>query len=225
MWETTRPKLTFANVMVVILAFIVLGGGAYAASYLPRNSVGTKQIKNGAVTKRKISKGARRALRGATGPRGPQGEPGTALAGGTVPVGTTLRGVAVTGATNQIPSMFPSATGISFGGFQLPTRPVAHIIPPGGAATTACPGSAATPEASSGQLCIYAANVTPDDKGKVMATDPSRADRSGATYDFPSGTSAVLGDGSVSRFGFYLGYAQELVDTPIQFEGTWAVTG
>lgn len=53
-----RPRLTYANVMVTILAFIVLGGGAYAASQLPKNSVGKKQIKNGAVTRAKIADGA-----------------------------------------------------------------------------------------------------------------------------------------------------------------------
>lgn len=53
-----RPRLTYANVMVTILAFIVLGGGAYAATQLPRNSVGKKQIMNGAVTRAKIADGA-----------------------------------------------------------------------------------------------------------------------------------------------------------------------
>jgi hypothetical protein len=53
-----KPRLTYANVMVTILAFIVLGGGAYAASQLPKNSVGKKQIKNGAVARAKIADGA-----------------------------------------------------------------------------------------------------------------------------------------------------------------------
>jgi hypothetical protein len=54
-----RPKLTYANVMVTILAFIVLGGVAVAGvNALKKNSVGTKQLKNGAVTKAKIKKGA-----------------------------------------------------------------------------------------------------------------------------------------------------------------------
>ena len=53
-----RPRLTYANVMVTILAFIVLGGGAYAAVKLPRNSVGSKQIKASAVTRAKIANGA-----------------------------------------------------------------------------------------------------------------------------------------------------------------------
>jgi hypothetical protein len=54
-----RPKLTYANVMVTILAFVVLAGGAaYAASKLAKNSVGTKQLKNNSVTAAKIKNGA-----------------------------------------------------------------------------------------------------------------------------------------------------------------------
>ena len=50
-----RPKLTYANVMVTILAFIVLGGSAYAAFKLPKNSVGRGQIKNNAVNGSKVA--------------------------------------------------------------------------------------------------------------------------------------------------------------------------
>ena len=53
-----RRHLTFANVMVVLLTFVVLGGGAYAASKLPTNSVGTKQLKKNAVTAAKIKASA-----------------------------------------------------------------------------------------------------------------------------------------------------------------------
>ena len=44
-----RPKFSCANVMVTILAFIVLGGGAYAATQLPKNSVGSKQVRKGSI--------------------------------------------------------------------------------------------------------------------------------------------------------------------------------
>ncbi|MGA8744726.1 MAG: hypothetical protein WB507_02545 [Solirubrobacterales bacterium] len=56
--KTLRGHLTYANVMVTILAFIVLGGVAYAAGALPKDSVGTKQLKNGAVTAAKVKEGS-----------------------------------------------------------------------------------------------------------------------------------------------------------------------
>ncbi|HEU4462675.1 MAG TPA: hypothetical protein VFR75_08785 [Solirubrobacterales bacterium] len=53
-----RPHLTYANVMVTLLAFVVLGGVGYAATALPKNSVGAKQLKKNAVTAAKIKAGA-----------------------------------------------------------------------------------------------------------------------------------------------------------------------
>jgi hypothetical protein len=53
-----RPKLTYANVIATLALFLALGGGAYAASQLPKNSVGTKQLKKSAVTAAKIKDGA-----------------------------------------------------------------------------------------------------------------------------------------------------------------------
>jgi hypothetical protein len=73
------PRLSYANVMATIAVFIALGGASYAALKLPKNSVGTKQLKREAVTSAKISKGAKRALAGA-GPIGPPGADGSALA-------------------------------------------------------------------------------------------------------------------------------------------------
>lgn len=53
-----RKRLTYANVMSTISVFLLLGGGAaLAAGKLGKNSVGTKQIKNGSVTGIKIKKG------------------------------------------------------------------------------------------------------------------------------------------------------------------------
>jgi hypothetical protein len=36
-------------------AFLVLGGGAYTATHLSRNSVGSKQIRNGQVQRRDLA--------------------------------------------------------------------------------------------------------------------------------------------------------------------------
>lgn len=54
-------RLGYANVMATAAVFLALGGGAYALS-LPKNSVGTKQIKKHAVTKPKLGKSAVRSF-------------------------------------------------------------------------------------------------------------------------------------------------------------------
>ncbi len=84
-----RGKLTYANVMVTILAFVVLcGGAAVAADQLGKNTVGTKQLKRGAVTSAKVKDGSLRPkdlgkafwsdriLAGPAGERGPEGPQG-----------------------------------------------------------------------------------------------------------------------------------------------------
>jgi hypothetical protein len=53
-----RCHLTYANVMASVAVFVALGGGAYAMTALPKNSVGTKQLKQGAVTSAKLHSGA-----------------------------------------------------------------------------------------------------------------------------------------------------------------------
>ena len=78
------PSLTYANVMSTLAIFLVLGGGAYAAVSLPKNSVGAKQIKRDAVSSSKVKDRSLRLSdfkpselpKGDTGPRGPQGAPG-----------------------------------------------------------------------------------------------------------------------------------------------------
>ena len=56
------PRPTFANVAALLALVIALGGTAYAAVSLPKNSVGAKQLKKGAVKKGKLAK---RAVTGA----------------------------------------------------------------------------------------------------------------------------------------------------------------
>lgn len=80
--KRVRSKLSYANVVSSICLFVVLGGSAYAASQLPKNSVGTKQLKNGAVSLAKINSEAKRALKGANGAPGLTGAAGAAGAAG-----------------------------------------------------------------------------------------------------------------------------------------------
>lgn len=67
-----RPSTPIA----LLALFLALSGGAYAAIKLPAGSVGTKQIRKGAVTLTKIAPSARTALKGATGPKGADGAQG-----------------------------------------------------------------------------------------------------------------------------------------------------
>jgi hypothetical protein len=71
-----RANLTFANAVALIALFIALGGSAYAATQVPGDSVGTKQLKREAVTPGKLSSKAKAALAGPAGPTGPSGPQG-----------------------------------------------------------------------------------------------------------------------------------------------------
>jgi hypothetical protein len=95
-----RSRLTYANVISTLCLFMLLGGGAYAATQLPKDSVGAKQIKNGAIGANEIKKASinsskltpatvaslqgAKGERGETGARGLQGAPGDPGAYATV---------------------------------------------------------------------------------------------------------------------------------------------
>ena len=63
-----RNKLSYANVTASLALFIALGGVGYAAIKLPKNSVGTKQLRTSAVKSKEIKNGAvtRRDIKGST---------------------------------------------------------------------------------------------------------------------------------------------------------------
>jgi hypothetical protein len=52
-----------ANVIAYLALFVALGGTSYAAISIPRNSVGTRQLRNGAVTPVKLGKGIAGSVR------------------------------------------------------------------------------------------------------------------------------------------------------------------
>lgn len=74
-------KISPALVVAIIALFFALGGTSYAISQIPRNSVGTEQLRANSVTGAKVKNGsltARDFKAGSLprGPQGPQGEPG-----------------------------------------------------------------------------------------------------------------------------------------------------
>jgi hypothetical protein len=111
-----RSRLTYANVMATCAVFIALGGTGYAALTLPRNSVGSKQLRKGSVGTTElrtgavrskdirnrtirltdVSRSARQALKGQMGPQGQAGAPGTALRAAVSSGGTAVAGNSTT---------------------------------------------------------------------------------------------------------------------------------
>jgi Collagen triple helix repeat (20 copies) len=86
MLARVRARLTYANVLASLALFVALGGSSYAALQLPKNSVGTQQLKRNAVTSPKVKQGSlllsdfrasqRAGLRGPAGPQGAAGATG-----------------------------------------------------------------------------------------------------------------------------------------------------
>ena len=83
-----RRHLTSPAMLVACIALVVaLGGVSYAATVLPKNSVGTPQLKKKAVTGAKVKNGSLTAAdfkagqlpagpQGSQGPQGPKGDTG-----------------------------------------------------------------------------------------------------------------------------------------------------
>jgi hypothetical protein len=78
-----RPRLTYANVVATIALFAALGGVSYAATTLPKNSVGTDQIQAEAVRTGKLAEDA------VTVSRLSQGVRERITAAGTTPTATS----------------------------------------------------------------------------------------------------------------------------------------
>ena len=82
--------ISYANVTASLALFLALGGISWAATTLPRDSVGAKQIRAGAVGSSEVKDGALKPADFAAGalPAGPQGQTGpTGPTGATGPKG------------------------------------------------------------------------------------------------------------------------------------------
>ena len=209
-----RHRPSPALVVACLALTVALGGTSYAAVTLPRNSVGTPQLKRNAVNSAKVKNfsllradfkrgqvpagprglqglpGATGAT-GAPGAKGDQGVPGPFP--GTLPAGKTIRGVWVAldhaSAANE-----EHQVAISYG-FQLASAPVLHHIKAGIPPPAECPGTGANPQAQPGHLCLFetfASNVTAS-RGVQAVSDPrsgaeihQRATAAGNSYTFGS---------------------------------------
>lgn len=100
-----RHRSTYANVMATAAVFIALGGGAYAATRLPANSVGSRQLKENAVTPSKVAPATVRLFKGQKGGQGPPGPKGDTGSQGT----QGIQGIQ--GSTGPSNAYFSSSTG------------------------------------------------------------------------------------------------------------------
>jgi hypothetical protein len=204
------------NAIALLALFIALSGTTYAATTLAPNTVGTTQLKNGAVTKKKINKKTIAALRGNRGPRGltgakggqgPKGNKGDPGPAGpllqTLPSGKTLTG-AFGGASSVPPGISESAQASFSYPVPLATNPTVNRIQLGGGPTTHCPGSLLNPKAAPGNVCLYLGYA-----GGASSSLNSYGVDGGSDYKF----------GGVA-------YIDSTCTPPCftSFSGTWAVT-
>jgi len=203
------------NTIGLLALFIALGGTTYAATALPKNSVGTAQLRNGAVVKAKIAKKTlaqlkgNRGPQGARGPAGPQGSQGAQGIQGiqgpegpfpaTLPAGKTVRG-----------SFYILGTATAAGQYQndsiayvypFGSAPSVHYINQGVTPPAQCPGTPANPQAQSGNLCVYEASNS-NVSGHGIDTNPLVTNTNGA---------ALFASAAAAGSFFTL--------------GTWAATG
>jgi hypothetical protein len=212
------------NAVAYVALFIALGGTSYAALRLPANSVGNKQLKNGAVTAAKVKPHSLLARnfkpgqlpRGPIGPQGAKGDAGSAGAQGPkgdpgtsalspLPSGQTETGTYAVGG----PSYTAGSTFIDAVTFQIPLASAldsSHVVYVTGASATHCPGAG---QAESGYLCAY-------------ETTHNSIDTTSLTLVDPTSSSAAAG---ASKNGFFVAVSSVGTNPFVYAWGTWAVTG
>jgi hypothetical protein len=117
-----------AFVVSLVALIVALGGTSYAAFTLPKNSVGTRQLKKMAVTPAKIApktialfKGKKGAT-GSQGPRGPQGvqgiqgSPGAQGTQGQAGPGATTFAITLSRGTTALTTLAPVGNGVTIAG-------------------------------------------------------------------------------------------------------------
>jgi hypothetical protein len=159
MLSRLRARLTYANVTATLALFIALGGGSYAAVTIPRNSVGSEQVKPGSLRASDLKASVRESLRGPRGRRGLTGANGPAgprgATGARGPAGT--RGA--TGATGAPGSVRAYATVSAEAGQQPVFTAVAPALAFVGVART-----------STGTYCLSAPILTVPQRSAALAS-------------------------------------------------------
>lgn len=213
-----RLRPSPALFVAVLALFLAMSGGAYAVTTtLGRNTVGTKQLKSGAVTATKLRDAA------VTGPK---------LAANAVTSGNVADGslVARDFATGQLQASLGTlaaghtesgtwalggnayttgATLLGAASFPIPLAAgldASHVVYVTGSSATHCPGIG---QAEAGYLCLY-------------ETTHNALNPSVPTIIDPTSNAAASG---ASRFGFLVAGASTGTNPGSYAWGTWAVTG
>jgi hypothetical protein len=214
--HSIRRHLSYANVVATVALVFAMSGGALAASHYLINS--TRQINPKVLKKLKGRAGARGPIgpqgptgaTGRTGLEGPRGEPGPLLA--TLPSGKTLYGAySITGyAVGEANDRASTQVSLSIPLAAAPSKSV--LVPYGGPNpdSTRCPGTAVSPAASPGTLCVYEGQRSNAGGTKICAV----------AFETLCGTGT---EGSADRFGAGVITFAEANGVYLSW-GTWAVT-
>ena len=164
-----------ATLIACVALFVALGGTGYAAFSLPKNSVGSKQLKNNAVTTGKLKNGAVTAGKinasGLTVPTALHANSANSATNATNAITATNAATAATVTGQGTLASGKTEIGIVGGVFQngptvssplavTVTFPVLAPVALTGssievAPTASCTGSTANPTAAAGFVCIY----------------------------------------------------------------------
>jgi Collagen triple helix repeat (20 copies) len=234
-----RQKLTYANVVASLALVLALAGGtAYAANQmLPKNSVGTRQLKNGAVTKAKIAPGVLGATTAAPGPTGAQGPAG--LAGVTGPSGAAGAAGGDGSPGNQGAPGAPGAPGMIVG--PLPSGQseqgqfVVHAdpgTPPVGQLTEFTAIDFPIPLAADPIAAYVKFGEAPSADCPGPATEPTAAPGHLCVYELASINSTftsfsnLIDEAKASQFGtsVVFDFENAIAGQDLLAAGTWAVT-
>jgi hypothetical protein len=206
-----RLRLTYANVISTLALFLVLSGGAaYAASHVPANSVGTKQLRKAAVTGAKVEDGS---LSGAD-------LWGGSVAGDRIAPGSITGGQIAPGSLTGAQIADGSLTGADVNAAtlgQVPSAQRADGAPPlgpaGGALTGAYPSPALAPGAVTG--AALAAGIPHDIHTVRSLGSVSSLPEHRDMVECPEGEQ-VLGGGAIAPFFGATGFVAMTSDGPVE---------
>jgi hypothetical protein len=223
MLQRFHDRVGTAGLIVAIVALVAaMSGGAYAAN----SALSGKQKKEvEKIAKKYAGKPGSPAAAGPSGPvgpAGPKGDTGAAgangtpgkdgkegpegpeglegspwTAGGTLPKGATETGAwSLSGASSSGEVYAPIS-------FTIPlSAPLAaahvHYIAPGGQIPNVCTGSATSPQAAEGELCVYQTEISGATPGGIFDLGNSNAgsSKAGAFAYFEGATAAANAIGS-----------------------------